>query len=103
MRGSVGSGLWLLARPRPAGRLEQRAVGDQADCLGDLSVHGPVALKERDPLAQRRVGGGDRGAGVEGFGGSQLTAQRVHFGLGRAKIREMAFAGEIPGVTKASW
>jgi small subunit ribosomal protein S14 len=26
-----------------------------------------------------------------------------HFGLGRAKIREMAFAGEIPGVVKASW
>lgn len=26
-----------------------------------------------------------------------------HFGLGRAKVREMAFAGEIPGVTKASW
>jgi small subunit ribosomal protein S14 len=26
-----------------------------------------------------------------------------HFGLARAKIREMAFAGEIPGVTKASW
>jgi small subunit ribosomal protein S14 len=25
------------------------------------------------------------------------------FGLGRAKVREMAFAGEIPGVTKASW
>ncbi len=25
------------------------------------------------------------------------------FGLGRQKIREMAFAGEIPGVTKASW
>jgi len=25
------------------------------------------------------------------------------FGLGRAKIREMAFAGNIPGVTKASW
>ena len=25
------------------------------------------------------------------------------FGLGRAKIREMAFAGHIPGVTKASW
>ncbi|MFM8609149.1 MAG: 30S ribosomal protein S14 [Burkholderiaceae bacterium] len=25
------------------------------------------------------------------------------FGLGRAKIREMAFAGDIPGVTKASW
>ena len=25
------------------------------------------------------------------------------FGLGRAKIREMAFAGEIPGVIKASW
>lgn len=25
------------------------------------------------------------------------------FGLGRAKIREMALAGEIPGVTKASW
>lgn len=24
-------------------------------------------------------------------------------GLARAKIREMAFAGEIPGVTKASW
>jgi len=22
---------------------------------------------------------------------------------GRAKIREMAFAGDIPGVTKASW
>ncbi|GAB3190603.1 30S ribosomal protein S14 [Hydrogenophaga aquatica] len=25
------------------------------------------------------------------------------FGLGRMKVREMAFAGEIPGVTKASW
>ena len=25
------------------------------------------------------------------------------FGLGRAKIREIAFAGGIPGVTKASW
>ncbi len=25
------------------------------------------------------------------------------FGLGRAKVREMAFAGEIPGMTKASW
>lgn len=25
------------------------------------------------------------------------------FGLGRAKIREMAFAGEIPGMVKASW
>ncbi len=25
------------------------------------------------------------------------------FGLGRAKIRELAFAGGIPGVTKASW
>jgi small subunit ribosomal protein S14 len=25
------------------------------------------------------------------------------FGLGRAKIREMAFAGEIPGIVKASW
>jgi len=25
------------------------------------------------------------------------------FGLGRSKIREFAFAGEIPGVTKASW
>ena len=26
-----------------------------------------------------------------------------HFGLARAKIREMAMAGEIPGVVKASW
>ena len=26
-----------------------------------------------------------------------------HFCLARAKIREMAFAGEIPGVVKASW
>ncbi len=25
------------------------------------------------------------------------------FGLGRAKVREMAFAGNIPGMTKASW
>jgi small subunit ribosomal protein S14 len=25
------------------------------------------------------------------------------FGLARAKVREMAFAGDIPGVTKASW
>jgi len=25
------------------------------------------------------------------------------FGLGRAKIRELAFSGDIPGVTKASW
>jgi ribosomal protein S14 len=25
------------------------------------------------------------------------------FGLGRAKIRELAFKGDIPGVTKASW
>ena len=25
------------------------------------------------------------------------------FGLARAKIREIAFRGEVPGVTKASW
>nr|WP_017760914.1 30S ribosomal protein S14 [Pseudacidovorax sp. NFM-22] len=25
------------------------------------------------------------------------------FGLARAKVRELAFDGEIPGVTKASW
>jgi small subunit ribosomal protein S14 len=25
------------------------------------------------------------------------------FGLGRSKVRELAFAGVIPGVTKASW
>ena len=25
------------------------------------------------------------------------------FGLGRSKIREMAFAGDIPGIVKASW
>ncbi len=25
------------------------------------------------------------------------------FGLARAKIRELAFAGDIPGVVKASW
>lgn len=27
----------------------------------------------------------------------------AHFGLARSKIREMAFAGEIPGIVKASW
>ncbi len=27
----------------------------------------------------------------------------AYFGLARAKVREMAFAGEIPGVIKASW
>ncbi len=25
------------------------------------------------------------------------------FGLGRSKIRELAFKGDIPGITKASW
>jgi small subunit ribosomal protein S14 len=25
------------------------------------------------------------------------------FGLARAKIREIAFRGEVPGITKASW
>ncbi len=25
------------------------------------------------------------------------------FGLGRMKVRELAFKGDIPGVTKASW
>jgi len=25
------------------------------------------------------------------------------FGLGRSKIRELAFKGDIPGVIKASW
>ena len=25
------------------------------------------------------------------------------FGLARAKVRELAFAGDIPGITKASW
>jgi small subunit ribosomal protein S14 len=25
------------------------------------------------------------------------------FGLGRQKIRELAFKGEVPGVTKSSW
>lgn len=27
----------------------------------------------------------------------------AYFGLARTKVREMAFAGEIPGITKASW
>jgi len=27
----------------------------------------------------------------------------AQFGLARAKVRELAFAGEIPGVVKASW
>ena len=27
----------------------------------------------------------------------------AQFGLSRAKVRELAFAGEIPGITKASW
>jgi small subunit ribosomal protein S14 len=27
----------------------------------------------------------------------------AYFGLARAKIREMAFTGEIPGIVKASW
>ena len=27
----------------------------------------------------------------------------AQFGLARAKIREMAFVGEIPGIVKASW
>ncbi|HMN92187.1 MAG TPA: 30S ribosomal protein S14 [Hydrogenophaga sp.] len=27
----------------------------------------------------------------------------AQFGLARSKVREMAMAGEIPGVTKASW
>ncbi len=31
------------------------------------------------------------------------TRQRNRCGLARAKIREMAFTGDIPGVTKASW
>jgi len=36
---------------------------------------------------------------------AQKYAERTfrQFGLGRAKIREMAFAGQIPGITKASW
>lgn len=25
------------------------------------------------------------------------------FGLGRAKVRELAFEGQLPGVTKSSW
>ncbi len=29
--------------------------------------------------------------------------QFTKFGLGRTKLREMAFRGEIPGMTKASW
>ena len=34
-------------------------------------------------------------------GRSRGTFQQ--FGLARAKIRELAFAGDIPGVVKASW
>ena len=37
-----------------------------------------------------------------GLTGRPLGTFRT-FGLGRSKIRELAFKGDIPGVTKASW
>lgn len=78
-------------------RAELKVIVDDAKRSDDERMLARLALQQlprnANPTRQRNrcaVTGRPRG-----------TFQQ--FGLGRAKIREMAFAGNIPGITKASW
>ena len=57
--------------------------------IDDFSVRGEAARPELE-IALKYYAGRPRG-----------TFRK--FGLGRNKIRELAFKGDIPGVVKASW
>ena len=76
---------------------ELKAIADDAKRTPDERMAARAALQKlprnADPTRQRNR--------CEVTGRPRGTFRQ--FGLGRAKIREMAFEGNIPGVTKASW
>lgn len=76
---------------------ELKAVAQDAKRTDDERAQARLALQKlprnANPTRQR--------ARCEITGRPRGTFRQ--FGLGRAKIREMAFEGQIPGVTKASW
>ncbi len=76
---------------------ELKAIAKDAKCSDEQRADARLALQKlprnANPTRQRNrcsITGRPRGT-------------FAHFGLARAKIREMAFVGEIPGVVKASW
>jgi len=76
---------------------ELKAIADDAKRTPDERMAARAALQKlprnANPTRQRNR--------CEVTGRPRGTFRQ--FGLGRAKIREMAFEGNIPGVTKASW
>ena len=76
---------------------ELKAIADDAKRAPDERMAARAALQKlprnANPTRQRNR--------CEVTGRPRGTFRQ--FGLGRAKIREMAFEGNIPGVTKASW
>jgi small subunit ribosomal protein S14 len=86
----------LVAKYAPK-RAELKAIADSAKHSDEERAAARLALQQlprnANPTRQRNR--------CEITGRPRGTFRQ--FGLGRAKIREMAFAGNIPGVTKASW
>ena len=76
---------------------ELKAVANDAKCSDEERAVARLALQKlprnANPTRQRNR--------CEITGRPRGTFRQ--FGLGRAKIRELAFEGNIPGVTKASW
>ena len=73
------------------------------DIVGDAKRSDEERMAARDALQKlpRNANPTRQRARCEITGRPRGTFRQ--FGLGRAKIRELAFAGDIPGVTKASW
>ena len=76
---------------------ERKAIAADANRSDDERAQARLALQKlprnANPTRQRNR--------CEMTGRPRSTFRQ--FGLGRAKIRELAFEGQIPGVTKASW
>ena len=76
---------------------ELKAIANDAKRSDDERAQARLALQKlprnANPTRQR--------ARCEMTGRPRGTFRQ--FGLGRAKIRELAFEGQIPGVIKASW
>ena len=76
---------------------ELKAVANDAKKSDEERQHARLALQQlprnANPTRQRNR--------CEMTGRPRGTFRQ--FGLARAKIRELAFAGDIPGITKASW
>jgi len=76
---------------------ELKAIANDAKKSDDERMQARLALQKlprnANPTRQRNR--------CEMTGRARGTFRQ--FGLARSKIRELAFAGDIPGVTKASW